>query len=225
MSSRLFSGARGTTSRWMRSKFRRLCSSVYVCCAGRQRFEKTVAAAAGVTRDAPRISLPGAGQYRLHAGLEYVVIQAGLEVRHGSRAHPRRQRPPLRIVLRHPVLSPTVPVAAPGLFSQRIGQQKALQRFSGNHDALNALEIPARLFVGIDGRAWRQRLEEAVAAATGVARDAAGVPFARACEYREDTSLEDLEVEARLRCGRGSLLRMHRRPRRKEKRQDDQRRF
>ena len=150
---------------------------------------------------------------------------AGLGIRHGSRAHPRSQRSPLRIVLRYPVLPPTVPVAAPGLFSQRIGQEKTLQRFSRNHDALNALEIPARLFVGIYGRAWRQRLEEAVAAAARVARHAAGVSLARACEYRKDTSLEDLEVEARLRRGRGSLLRMHRRPRRKEKRQNDRRRL
>ena len=157
--------------------------------------------------------------------LNTVVVQAGLDTRRGSRADPRRQRPPLRIVLRHPVLSAAVPVAASSLFSQRIGQEKALQRFSGNHDALNALEVPARLFVGIDGRAWRQRLEEAVAAAAGMARDAAGVPLARAREYRKDTSPEDLEVEARLRRGRGSLLRMRRRPRRKEKRQDDQRRF
>jgi hypothetical protein len=121
------------------------------------------------------------------------------------------------------VLSPAVPVAAPGLFRQRIGEEKALQRFPGNHDALNALEIPASLFVGIYAGAWGQRLEEAVASATGVARYAAGVPLARACEYRKDASLEDLEVKARLRRGRSSLLRMRRRPRHKEKRQNDQR--
>ena len=45
-------------------------------------------------------------------------------------------------------------MTAPSLFSQRIGQEKALQWFAGNHDALNALEIPARLFVGVHGRAW-----------------------------------------------------------------------
>jgi hypothetical protein len=115
-------------------------------------------------------------------------------------------------------------MTAASLFSQRIGQEKALQGFSGYHDALNTLEIPARLVVGVDGGAGRKRFEEAVAAAARVAGDAPRVSLARACEYREDPSLEDLEVEARLRRGRSRLLRMRTWPGGKEKRQTDQRR-
>jgi hypothetical protein len=113
-------------------------------------------------------------------------------------------------------------MTASSLLSQRIGQQNAPERFSGHHDPLNPLEIPASLIVGVRGRAWRKRLEEAVAATARVAGDAAGVSLARAGEYRKDTSLEDLEVEARV--GRGSLLRIRGGARGKEKRQDDRRR-
>ena len=107
------------------------------------------------------------------------------------------------MILRRPVFSATVPVTAASLFGERVDQKKALQRFAGNDEALDAFEIPAGLFVGVSGRAGRQRLEEAVAAATGVACDAAGVSFACARKYRKDASLEDLEVETRLHRGAG----------------------
>ena len=111
MSSRLFSGARGNDEPLDAIEIPAALLIGVRLCARRQRFEKTVAAAARMTRDAPRISFPSAGQYRLHARLEYVVVQAGLDTRHGSRADPRRQCPPLRIA---PATSSAFPHRANG---------------------------------------------------------------------------------------------------------------
>ena len=79
--------------------------------------------------------------------------------RRRSRAHPCRQRLPLRIILRMPVLPTLVPWRAARLRVQRIGQQDALERFAGNHQTRDAVEIAARLILGPCRGARRERLE------------------------------------------------------------------
>lgn len=123
------------------------------------------------------------------------------------------------------MLTATVPVAAAGLFRQWIDQQKALQRFARNDEALDSLEIAARLLFRVGCRPGRQRFEKAVATGARVTCGAASVSLTRAGEDGENASPEDLEVEGRLLRRGGGLLRAQRWPHRKEKRQNDQRRF
>jgi hypothetical protein len=121
-------------------------------------------------------------------------------------AHPFDERLKFRMVLRGPVLPAAVPVTAAGLLGQRIEQKHALHWLSGNHEALHALKIPARLLFRIGCRARSQGLEKTVSTRARMTRGAAGVAFTRAGEYWEDASFENLEVEPRLRRGWRDLL-------------------
>ena len=128
------------------------------------------------------------------------------------------------MILRRPVFSATMPVTAASLFRQRIDQKEAFQRFAGNHEALNALEIPAGLFVGVSGRAGDSGSRKLLPPPREWHATQRAFPLRALGKYRKDASFENLEVEARLRRGRGSLLRMRRRPAPQREATDDQRR-
>jgi hypothetical protein len=67
------------------------------------------------------------------------------------------------------VLSAAVPVATARFFRERVGQEDALERVTGDDELLHALEIPARLLFGVRRGARGERFEIRVAAAARVA--------------------------------------------------------
>jgi len=117
-----------------------------------------------------------------------------------------------------------MPVTASRLLGERIQQQHAFQRFTRHDEALDPFKVSARLFVAVFFRAWRERLEKAVAAAARMARDASSIPFSRGSQYREDPRLEDLEIENRRSLSRRCLLRTDRCPTCDEYHESDRRR-
>ena len=131
--------------------------------ARRERFEEAVAPGSRMAGGAPCIAFSRARQNRLHARLERLVIKAldgrrALALTHAaSVCHSDR--------LRRPVLTTAVPVAATGLFRERIHQQDALRRLAGHDETLHPIEVPARLLVAVGRGAGRERLEKTVAAA------------------------------------------------------------
>src|SRR5688572_6123800 len=95
------------------------------------------------------------------------------------------------------MLAAAVPVASAALFGKRVHEQRTLHWRAGNNQPLDAFEVAAGLLLVVRGAPWRQRFEEAVAAAPRMTGDAAGVAFARAREDRLDPRLEEFVIDRR----------------------------
>src|SRR5947209_20592904 len=77
----------------------------------------------------------------------------------GLAKHPRLQRPPLRVVLRAPVLAAAVVEIAAGLLGERVDEESALRHAARHHDAPDGFEILACVLVVPRGGAGRKRLQ------------------------------------------------------------------
>ena len=95
-----------------------------------------------------------------------------------------------------------MPVAATGLFCQRVHEKHALFRCTWDNQTLNAFEIAPRLLFRVAGGARRKRFEKAVAAGARMASRAPGVPLSCTGEDRLHTRSERFEIQTRRHCRR-----------------------
>ena len=85
-----------------------------------------------------------------------------------------------------------VPVTSAGLLSEWVDQQRALERLPGHDQTLDSLEVATRLLLIVRRRSQRQRLEIAVAAASGMTDHAPGV--ARAPAQKDGLHLVSIDL-------------------------------